>query len=532
MHGRLPRTDAAGHAVSTGNIDEDLDPRLEPEHDAHLQAALRHAPDATVAAPPSLREAILQQARIAARVNTALPTARRRPAPTRPRWLQGLDRATRWLGRPAVAAGFASVAAATLIGLMWWDRPLDELVASSRSPIADGARTPPAAAAPHGDIGRPTGSAPASPMKSDASPATALGQAAPAARSETAPSDTAPSNTTPAERAAPFAPPPNQTALKDAPPAKPAMVEPMAQPTAPSESAANASNEGTRRLVRRESSTDAADRSHDASRVDSRGQGRVESRIADEPQATDAKAGGASDKARPGNEPTDDIGTRRHAPDSATAPPAQPTTRAEAPVPHVGDTALPPSVLPAAIAAPAPTVSPAAIASPPAPAPFARRTATPAQPPPEARARMQAAAAPASAAPAPLAAIATQIDDDPSRWRWRRDDGAPQAIDDRVTRWVRAFDRTSTSVAAGDPRVPAATPNEQKPAARPQAFRDVAASSIRIELLRDGRLQATLRIDSDGVLTVLRPDAPITRAQATPTSAALAELRAQAPTPR
>jgi hypothetical protein len=31
-----------------------------------------------------------------------------------------------WLARPQVAAGFASVMAATLVGMLWWDRPMDE----------------------------------------------------------------------------------------------------------------------------------------------------------------------------------------------------------------------------------------------------------------------------------------------------------------------------------------------------------------------------------------------------------------------
>ena len=40
-----------------------------------------------------------------------------------------LDRALdfwSWLARPPVAAGFASVMAATLVGMLWWDRPMDE----------------------------------------------------------------------------------------------------------------------------------------------------------------------------------------------------------------------------------------------------------------------------------------------------------------------------------------------------------------------------------------------------------------------
>jgi len=47
-----------------------------PEHDAWLREALRHAPDASASPPPSLREAILAEARAAARAgSTRQPAA-------------------------------------------------------------------------------------------------------------------------------------------------------------------------------------------------------------------------------------------------------------------------------------------------------------------------------------------------------------------------------------------------------------------------------------------------------------------------
>jgi hypothetical protein len=39
-----------------------------------------------------------------------------------------------WLARPPIAAGFATVMAATVVGLMWWDRPLDEAVPQRAAP--------------------------------------------------------------------------------------------------------------------------------------------------------------------------------------------------------------------------------------------------------------------------------------------------------------------------------------------------------------------------------------------------------------
>ena len=98
-----------------------------PEHDAWLREALRHAPDATAAPPISLREAILAEARAATQ---AVP----RNAPT----ISLTDRFAAfwsWLARPPIAAGFASVMAATLVGLMWWDRPMDEAMPQASAPV-------------------------------------------------------------------------------------------------------------------------------------------------------------------------------------------------------------------------------------------------------------------------------------------------------------------------------------------------------------------------------------------------------------
>ena len=91
--------------------------RGEPERDAWLREALRHAPDADTAAPAALSDAILRQAR-AATATTPSPRPTRRASPWAAAWS--------WLARPPVAAGFASVMVATLVGLMWWDRPMDE----------------------------------------------------------------------------------------------------------------------------------------------------------------------------------------------------------------------------------------------------------------------------------------------------------------------------------------------------------------------------------------------------------------------
>jgi hypothetical protein len=92
--------------------------------DLHLREALRHAPDAQLQAPPELSEFILKEARAKARDPKLAGTA----APGWPR------RTWDWLAHPAVATGFAGVMAATLVGLMWWDQPMDEALPRRPAP--------------------------------------------------------------------------------------------------------------------------------------------------------------------------------------------------------------------------------------------------------------------------------------------------------------------------------------------------------------------------------------------------------------
>jgi hypothetical protein len=145
-------------------MSDPVTPTGDPEHDAWLREALRHAPDASVAPPLSLREAILAEARAATK---AAP--RKAPAPS---LADRFAELWSWLGRPPVAAGFASVMAATLVGLMWWDRPLDEMAPPPPEPVA-------AAPAPAPEAARPTPAPAAAPPVVDQ--ATATTQATPPA---------------------------------------------------------------------------------------------------------------------------------------------------------------------------------------------------------------------------------------------------------------------------------------------------------------------------------------------------------------
>jgi hypothetical protein len=119
----------------------------DPERDAWLSEALRHSPDAQAAPPSAVSDAILRQARAATRA--PVKSAARSP------WAAAWD----WLARPPIAAGFASVMVATLIGLMWWDQPMDPTIA--RPPATD-ATPPPAAAAPPVTAAAPRQNPPAS----------------------------------------------------------------------------------------------------------------------------------------------------------------------------------------------------------------------------------------------------------------------------------------------------------------------------------------------------------------------------------
>jgi hypothetical protein len=164
-------------------VSDTLPPAAPNEHDAWLRQALRHAPDATAAPPQALREAILAEARSAVQ-------PRRRPA-SRPSLADRAAAFWSWLAWPAVAAGFASVMAATLVGLMWWDQPMDETLPPSSS-----RRVEPEAAAPVAPTGTDVVPSPRpAPMPQPAAtplaPEPAATKRAVAALAKTAPAGTA-----------------------------------------------------------------------------------------------------------------------------------------------------------------------------------------------------------------------------------------------------------------------------------------------------------------------------------------------------
>jgi hypothetical protein len=120
--------------------DDRSDGPADAERDAWLREALRHAPDSAAAPPPALREAILARARAATGAHRSASAPGRRPtgAATANPFVAFWD----WLARPPIASGFAGVLAATLVGLVWWDRPMDEALPRPPSASVDGARAP------------------------------------------------------------------------------------------------------------------------------------------------------------------------------------------------------------------------------------------------------------------------------------------------------------------------------------------------------------------------------------------------------
>ncbi|MCE9660527.1 MAG: hypothetical protein K8R60_18525 [Burkholderiales bacterium] len=158
-------------------------PSAGPEHDAWLREALRHAPDAGAAPPPTLRDAILAEARAAARTAAAPRIA------ATPSLVDRVLEFWSWLARPQVAAGFASVMAATLVGMLWWDRPIEEtmLPPPASPPVATAPAEAAKQAAANNDRLQPATAPPAAPTAAppvprDATPSPAKSARPPAAQ--------------------------------------------------------------------------------------------------------------------------------------------------------------------------------------------------------------------------------------------------------------------------------------------------------------------------------------------------------------
>ena len=97
--------------------------------DAWLREALRHAPDADAAPSHKVDENILRMGRAAVAPRAERPVhATPAPMPSSASWADGLAALWAWLARPPVAAGFAGVMVATLVGVMILGVLVDGLV--------------------------------------------------------------------------------------------------------------------------------------------------------------------------------------------------------------------------------------------------------------------------------------------------------------------------------------------------------------------------------------------------------------------
>ena len=142
------------------------EPKDDPR-DAHLLAALRHAPDRDATVPREVSERILAAARAAAQSS--------RMAVRTPWW----QRLSAWLTQPQVAASFGTLVVASLVGVMWSTR---------EPPVVE--VTPPPAAAERVEPPRtpaPEITSQADALKSEASVATSPAAAVKEARPQTAP---------------------------------------------------------------------------------------------------------------------------------------------------------------------------------------------------------------------------------------------------------------------------------------------------------------------------------------------------------
>jgi len=419
------------------------------ERDLWLREALRHAPDAEAAPPPALRDSILAQARAAAR--TAAPAAGRGDS-------TGLaDRIAAfwsWLARPPVAAGFASVMAATLVGMLWWDRPIDETLPQA----------PPFESAPRSATGRaeavpPAVAAPAPDAAQTSVPRAAQTPLPPAAQTPVPPAaqKAVPAATqTPAPAAAPAPRPPpeaeQRAANADRREAK------AAPPTSPPESRARLAD---RNPAKADSARDAETRALPADEI-SRQQRKDGPAVAGAAGPAAAKQAAPSEiQSVPAPAPAPFPADRRR---EADADAARAPARSMAPTParDAAPLAQQPVTSP-----PAPATPPSTSASPPPPAarpePFA--LAKKAEVPRESaaanglagrvatdeasgasalRQREVALAAAAAPTPRPLAETIRGLGAEPARWTRARPEGVDVPVDPATRAWLAELQAAAT----------------------------------------------------------------------------------------
>ena len=419
------------------------------EHDAWLRQALRHAPDATVAPPSALREAILAEARAAVRAGRAAA-----PGASFADRLAGF---WSWLARPPVAAGFASVMAATLVGMMWWDRPMDTSLApppAAHATRSEATAPPPSAAPTPNDAMPATGQAATSP----AVPAPTTRSSVAAEKRETLAKAAATGNAEDKQR--------KDQALARAMPSAP-VVSPFPA-TAANESAANAPQAAAPASAKKEDAEATADAAPQRPRS-----------IAPEPSPAEkpAEAARSPDATTADTQAANAIGgSMKSAPlarqGAATAPRGAADALAQTPgsSPPTAPTAAQP-VPPA----PIPAMAPQAFGTAPSPLRDSRIAG-------ERRAAGGATATP------PIAALLGSLSGNPGHWARSLANGGSAPLSSAAQAWLASVD--------------AATAGRWQAAAAERRGRLQGAldgDAGKLALSRDGKLAATVRIEDAGV---------------------------------
>ena len=524
--------------MTPGDNDRDRD----AERDAWLRAALRHAPDAGAEPPAAVRDAILREARAASERPPSLARVGAGDEPPRARDARADVKGVRapdgigaklaafwdWLARPPVAAGFASVVAATVIGLMWWDRPLDSTIERpppSAKIVAATPGSPPATTLERNAasaLAGPRGSAPSTAAKTtldvETRPAPAATPVSPAAPAAARAPATATRNeadrlrsagegtgaTTPAQDRGKADASSPRAATRELQ----AKVEPLRrQSAAPTEEVARESRAapqlsapqafGENRIATPPAATapqtpPVAQAPEPALRTPAAPQAPAPDADLAKLRRAETRAAEKKNKSESENERTADV------PASKAISGETADRRKDAPEPFPGSTTGAVQGAPRDRIAAAPA-RPDERTSNQATAPQAAVGAAPA-----------AAGPPGAAARAPLlTALQVQVAAEPGRWTWSRDAGVARAGGDDLQAWLAQADAATRSAAAdtrGDASAAADTASQQ--AADAAARSRLAAGSAgrapgeaptTLRFYRDGQLQATLRIDAAGV---------------------------------
>jgi len=486
------------------------------EHDAYLRSALRHAPDAALAPPDALDHAILRRARSAtadvdAGSPVSIPSPRENPRKHRPsasdsrlgRIVTGLAGAWSWLARPAVASGFAGVMVATLVGVMWWGRPLDEAMPGRYEPPA-----PSAPAASDRDPGAPAlrsepplAGAPPNPSEATGAPSNAApqrregpGAAAPRANAEAFARSTQGADRKTAE---PASPPATTQAAPDL------LAKRRAAPAAvpePSESRADA---GTRERRAAPEAGSAADFAAPKAQLRA---------AASEPALS------PSPPSEPGAMPRFEIAAPR--PDPSTAPRQRaPAIGSSAPTSRETPAAAQSPAMPASREAPerlaaAPARSGiTAAASPPALADRATASGDAAATADDRRAERADAARPSAGAlssgrvapptRSPLGPLRAALATEPDRWTWSADGRRVQRVTPALLAWLARLDAALAAQPA-DNRWSEQAPESDDPAPASTATGPVHT----LVLLREGRRHTELRLGEALEVTPIDPPGP------------------------